>query len=86
MYDRQIRHTLAQEYSGSCSSEWRTVVSKVPGKASKVNIIVIVPKPTQVDRASSPRGTGEPSLRNSAKNLDVSSRDVFPALNCAGRS
>ena len=50
----------------------------MPGKASKINIIVIVPKPTQVDRASSLRGTGEPSLRNSAKNLDVSSRDVFP--------
>ncbi len=38
-------------------------------------------KPTQVNRASSLRGTGEPSLRNSAKNLDVSSRDVFPDAN-----
>jgi len=42
------------------------------------DLIISVLKPTQVDRASSLRGTGEPSLRNSAKKLDVSSQDVFP--------
>ena len=40
-------------------------------------------KPTQVDEASSLRWTGEPSLRNSAKKLDVSSRDVSPAARLA---
>ena|GEM_PF-405535 len=36
-------------------------------------------KPTQVDWASSLRRTGEPSLRNSAKQLDVTSGDVSPS-------
>jgi len=43
-----------------------------------LDLIISVLKPTQVDRASSLRGTGEPSLRNSAKKLDVSSQDVLP--------
>ena len=36
-------------------------------------------KPTQVDEASSLRGTSETSLRNSAKKLGVTSGDALPA-------
>ena len=37
-------------------------------------------KPTQVDWTSSLRRMGEGSLRNSAKNLDVTFGDVLPYL------
>ena len=37
-------------------------------------------KPTQVDRASSPRGTSDSPLRNSAKKLGVTSGYALPEI------
>ncbi len=53
--NRQIRSTILQGISGISLFSERTKMSKVPGKTSKVNNIETVLKPTQVDRASSPR-------------------------------
>ena len=85
-FSRQIRKTQFQEISGT------PILSGERDKAryqeNLLRLILFYPyrKPTQVDRASSPRGTGESSLRNSAKQLDVSSQDVSPVSRDTGRS
>ena len=45
----------------------KAVDSKLPRKASRGGCILIVPKPTQVERKNIPRFLRELRLRNSAK-------------------
>ncbi len=47
-------------------------------KIRKENYILPYRKPTQVDWSRRPRRSGDTCLRNSAKKLDVISRDVLP--------
>jgi len=54
-------------------------------KTSKFSCPAPYRKPTQVDRASSPRGTSDSSLRNSAKKRPYLRYKAFPHRFCSSR-
>lgn len=79
-FDRQIRQSVYL----SCNGAFVTSVTmaafdfNILEKLRKESYIKSYRQPTQVDRSSRPRGARESSLRNSAKQLGVISKDALP--------
>ncbi len=67
---------------------WQTDRARLREKSLRLGKQDPYRKPPQVDEASSLRGTGDSSLRNSAKKLGVTSGEALPAWSSdwAGRS